>query len=55
MGEHILFETGMRGLGSKENVYVYSYPDTGATVREERVLSRIESLKVPPAWATPAT
>lgn len=51
MGRHILFETGMRRLGAKENGFFYRYPDTGATVREDRVLSRIESLKVPPAWA----
>lgn len=51
MGRHILFETGIRRLGSKENGFFYRYPDTGATVREDRVLSRIESLKVPPAWA----
>jgi DNA topoisomerase-1 len=45
-----LFETGIRRLGSKENGVFYRYPDTGETVREGRVLSRIENLKVPPAW-----
>jgi DNA topoisomerase I len=50
MGEHILFETGIRRLGSKERGFFYRYPDTGETVREERVLRRIEYLKVPPAW-----
>jgi DNA topoisomerase I len=50
MGEHILFETGIRRLGSKERGFFYRYPDTGETVREERVLRRIENLKVPPAW-----
>lgn len=50
MGEHVLFKTGIRRLGSKENGFFYRYPDTDETVREERVLSRIESLKVPPAW-----
>src|SRR5919112_4312655 len=50
MGEHILFETGIRRLGSKEKGFFYRYPDTGETVREERVLRRIENLKVPPAW-----
>ncbi len=47
---HVLFETGIRRLGSKENGFFYRYPGTGETVREERVLARIENLKVPPAW-----
>src|ERR671939_1082136 len=50
MGKHILFETGIRRLGSKEKGFFYRYPGTGDTVREERVLARIENLKVPPAW-----
>ena len=50
MGEHTLFKTGMRRLGSKERGFFYRYPGTGETVREERVLTRIENLKVPPAW-----
>ncbi|MDP8939010.1 MAG: DNA topoisomerase IB [Actinomycetota bacterium] len=50
MGGHVLFETGIRRLGSKERGFFYRYPDTGEKVREERVLSRIENLKVPPAW-----
>ena len=50
MGGHVLFETGIRRLGSKENGFFYRYPGTGETVREERVLARIENLKVPPAW-----
>src|SRR5215211_9074187 len=50
MGEHVLFKTGIRRLGSKEKGFFYRYPGTGETVREERVLSRIENLKVPPAW-----
>src|SRR5215210_3388851 len=50
MGEHVLFKTGIRRLGSKERGFFYRYPDTGETVREERVLARIENLKVPPAW-----
>jgi DNA topoisomerase I len=50
MGRHILFETGIRRLGSKEKGFFYRYPDSGDTVREERVLKRIENLKVPPAW-----
>ena len=50
MGGHVLFETGIRRLGSKENGFFYRYPGTGETVREERVLARIEDLKVPPAW-----
>lgn len=46
----MLFETGIRRLGTKENGFFYRYPGTGETVREERVLQRIEGLKVPPAW-----
>ncbi len=50
MGKHILFDTGIRRLGSKEDGFFYRYPGTNETVREERVLTRIENLKVPPAW-----
>jgi DNA topoisomerase-1 len=50
MGEHVLFKTGIRRLGSKESGFFYRYPGTGETVREERVLTRIENLRVPPAW-----
>ncbi len=50
VGEHVLFRTGIRRLGSKERGFFYRYPDSGETVREDRVLSRIENLKVPPAW-----
>jgi DNA topoisomerase I len=50
MGQHVLFATGIRRLGSKERAFFYRYPETGETVREERVLRRIENLKVPPAW-----
>ena len=50
MGEHVLFKTGIRRLGSKERGFFYRYPGTDETVREERVLRRIENLKVPPAW-----
>ena len=46
----MLFESGIRRLGSKENGFFYRYPGTGETVREQRVLTRIENLKVPPAW-----
>jgi len=46
----VLFETGIRRLGTKENGFFYRYPGTGETVREGRVLERIEGLKVPPAW-----
>jgi DNA topoisomerase I len=50
VGEHVLFEAGIRRLGSTDSGFFYRYPDTGETVREERVLTRIENLKVPPAW-----
>ena len=46
----MLFKTGIRRLGSKERGFFYRYPGTGETVREDRVLTRIENLKVPPAW-----
>jgi len=50
MGRHILFQTGIRRLGSREKGFFYRYPDSGDAVREEKVLTRIENLKVPPAW-----
>src|ERR671932_1255448 len=50
MAKHVLFQTGIRRLGSKEKGFFYRYPDSGETVREEKVLKRIENLKVPPAW-----
>jgi DNA topoisomerase-1 len=43
-------ETGIRLLDSKEKGSFYRYPDSGETVREEKVLKRIEALKVPPGW-----
>ena len=46
----MLFEAGIRRLGSKERGFFYRYPGANANVREERVLERIENLKVPPAW-----
>ena len=49
MGEHVLFKTGILRLGTKEKGFFYRYPE-GEPVREERVLKRIERLKVPPAW-----
>ena len=50
MSKHALFETGIRRLGSKEKGFFYRYPDSGETVREEKVLERIERLKIPPAY-----
>lgn len=50
MSGHLLFRTGIRRLGSKERGFFYRYPESNETVREERVLRRIEQLKVPPAW-----
>ena len=50
MGKQVLFKTGIRRLGSKERGFFYRYPGSDETVREERVLARIENLKVPPAW-----
>jgi DNA topoisomerase IB len=45
-----LFERGVRRLGSKEQGFLLRYPGSGEIVREEKVLKRIENLKVPPAW-----
>jgi DNA topoisomerase-1 len=50
MDKHILFETGIRRLGSKEDGFFYRYPGTDETVGAEGVLARIEGLKVLPAW-----
>ena len=50
MSEHVLFRTGIRRIGSKERGFSYRYPDSGNTVQEDRVLERINGLKVPPAW-----
>jgi DNA topoisomerase I len=50
MGQHILFQTGIRRLGSKEAGFFYRYPGTNETVRQDQVLTRIENLRVPPAW-----
>src|SRR4028119_82592 len=50
MGKHVLFGTGIRRLGSKKEGFSYRYPGTDEPVREERVLARVEDLKVPPAW-----
>ena len=51
MARHVLLETGISRLGSKEKGFFYRYPDSGETVREEMVLERIENLKVPSAWS----
>ena len=50
MGRHALSERGIRRPGSREKGFFYRYPDSGETVREEKVLKRIENLKVPPGW-----
>jgi len=49
-GDHALFRTGLRRLGSKENGFFYRYPDSNETVRDRRTLERVRALKVPPAW-----
>ena len=49
MEGHVLFETGIKRLGSKENGFFYRYPGTNEIVREDPLLARIENLKVPPA------
>lgn len=49
-GRHLLHETGIRRVGTKEKGFSYVYPDSGEEVREEKVLTRIENLKIPPAW-----
>ena len=50
MGKHVLFDTGIRRLGTKEDGFFYRYPGTDETVRAEGILARIDALKVPPAW-----
>ena len=50
MGKHVLYRTGIRRIGSGERGFSYRYPGTNEAVHEERVLSRIENLKVPPEW-----
>ena len=50
MSKHVLFRTGILRIGSKESGFSYRYPDSGDTVREQRVLERIDALKIPPAW-----
>jgi len=50
MARHVLFGRGIKLIGSKEKGFLYRYPDSSETVREEKVLARIENLKVPPAW-----
>ena len=50
MAKHALFERGIQRLGSKEKGFFYRYPDSGEIVREEKGLTRIENLKIPPAY-----
>lgn len=50
MSSHRLFESGIKRVGGKESGFSYVYPDSGERVREERVLERIETLKIPPAY-----
>jgi DNA topoisomerase I len=50
MARHALFDRGIRRLGSKEKGFFYRYPDSDETVREEKVLMRIENLNIPPAY-----
>ena len=38
-------------MDSKERGFFCRYPDSGEPVREEKILKRIEDLKVPPAWS----
>ncbi|WP_047866270.1 DNA topoisomerase IB [Rubrobacter aplysinae] len=49
-GEHVLFRTGIRRLGTKESGFFYRYVQMNETVRDGRTLERIQGLKVPPAW-----
>ena len=37
-------------MGGKEKGFSYVYPDSGERVREEKVLERVESLKISPAY-----
>ncbi len=49
-GRHLLHKTGIERVGTKEKGFSYVYPDSGEEVRGDRVLERIEGLKIPPAW-----
>ncbi|PLS87487.1 MAG: hypothetical protein CYG60_01630 [Actinobacteria bacterium] len=49
MVKNKLFETGIKRWGRKEKSFSYRYPE-GDAVREEKVLKRIEDLKIPPAY-----
>ena len=49
-GRHLLRETGIRRIGTKEKGFSYVYPDSGEEAQEEKVLERIHNLKIPPAW-----
>ena len=49
-GRHLLHETGIKRVGTKEKGFSYVYPDSGEEVIEEKVLKRIHDLKIPPAW-----
>lgn len=49
-GRHLLHETGIKRVGTKEKGFSYVYPDSGEEVSEEKVLKRIHDLKIPPAW-----
>jgi DNA topoisomerase-1 len=40
----------MKRVGSKEKGFSYVYPDSGERVRGEKVLKRVENLKIPPAY-----
>src|ERR687886_67527 len=44
MARHVLFQTGIRRLGSKEKGFFYRYPDSGETVRREKVLATMVRL-----------
>ncbi len=49
-GRHLLQQTGIRRVGAKEKGFSYVYPDSGEEAREEKVLERIQDLRIPPAW-----
>jgi hypothetical protein len=42
LGAHVLFETGIRGLRTKESGFFYRQPGTGKTVREKTLLDLLK-------------
>jgi DNA topoisomerase-1 len=46
-----LIVSGIQRLGSRTRGFRYCYAETRRSIRSAEILARIESLKIPPAWA----